>query len=409
MTTVQTTRADAVKTAQASTAISPLRRFPLRLFLVCLLLLVAAVPWRRGAFYSGAMDTVVVGKAVLTLIALGLVLTTRHGGARWAELRAGPVPWLAAYAALATTGAALTGDAFASAVLAGRLGLLTLTLVLLFHRYPKELVLSALTAAMLALAVFSGLTGLGSLASEGRLYGGIPPTNANEIALLVSVPLLCLFWRMVQRVARTAEVLAIAPLLGLLWLTGTRTGLAALVLALLVLLVMTPRVPVPVVAAGIAAIPTLLYVMFWTPLLSSYVTRGDATGLLTLNSRTVAWTAALEYPDTLAERLLGVGLAVKKVPVSAMYRNEQMLDSTWISALVQSGVLGAALLVLTVLLVAIRTLTVAPPQRSLLTAALVLLVVRSVLESGMFDTSVSFISFFCFAMAAQVVATRRSS
>ena len=387
--------------AHTSGRISPLRRTPVRLFLACLVILVAAVPWRRGAFYTGGTDAVVVLKAALTLAAFGLVVLAPSRGVPWSRLRAGPVTWLVLYLGIATAGAFLADEALASLVLAARLTLLTATIVLLFRRYPSDLVLSALTGAMLALALVSGATGVGSLASEGRLYGGIPPTNANEIALLVSVPLLCLAWRTVQRTARAVETFAILPLVGVLWLTGTRTGLAAVGLGLVLLVAMAPRIPVPVAVTGVLAVPVLLYLAFWTPLLSSYLTRGDSAGILTLNSRTVAWSAALDYPDTMVEWLLGHGLSVKVIPVSALYRNEQMLDSTWISALVQAGVLGSAVLALLVLTTLVRVLTVAQPLRPLLLATLVVLTVTSWLESGMFDTSVTFIVFLAFAMTAQ--------
>lgn len=392
----------------AAASVTPLRRTPLRLFLVCLVLLLAAVPWRRGAFYSGGTDGVVVAKAALTLLAMGLVLVAPQRGVPWSRLRAGPVPWLALYLGIATAGAFLAGDALPAVVLGARLTILTATLLLLFRRYPSDVVLSSLSGAMLALGLFSGVTGLGSLATEDRLYGGIPATNANEIALLVSIPLLCLGWRAVQRIARPVEVVAMAPLLGMLWLTGTRTGLAALVLGLLLLVAMAPRVPTAVAAVCLLAIPAVVYVAYWTPLLSSYLTRGDSEDLITLNSRTVAWQAALDYPDTSVERLLGQGLALKVIPVSAMYRSEQMLDSTWVSALLQAGVLGTVALGLLLVTTLARVLAMASPLRSLLLATLVMLSVTSVLESGMFDTSVSFIAFFAFAMPAQETPVARS-
>ena len=409
MTTVTAAPETEPRTAGVLDGVSPLRRTPLRLFLVCLVLLLAAVPWRRGAFYSGGTDSVVLAKAALTLAALAVVVMAPSRGVPWSRLRAGPVSWLALYLGIATAGALLAGgDALPAAVLAVRLTILVTTLVLLFRRYPTDLVLSSLGSAMLALALFSGVTGLGSLASEGRLYGGIPPTNANEIALMVSIPLLCLGWRTVERIARPMETVAIAPLLAVLWLTGTRTGLAALLLGLLLLVAMAPRIPTAVAAVCLLAIPAVLYLMFWTPVFASYVGRGGSQDLMTLNSRTVAWQAALSYPDSTVERLLGHGLALKVIPVSAMYRNEQMLDSTWISALLQAGVLGTVALGLLLATTLVRMLTSARPLRSLLLAALAVLTVTSVLESGLFDTSVTFIAFFAFAMAAQETREARS-
>jgi len=382
-------------------SVSPLAPSPFRLILIFLLLLVSAVAWRKGAYYSGGLDAVVLGKAAMSLVALLLAVTSPRRGASWSSLRAGLVPWLGLYLTIGSVGALLHGAGFPSIVLAFRIGLLATALVLLFRCYPRHQVLSALTTAMVLLAAFGAATGIGSVATTGRLYGGIPPLNANEIALLVSVPLVCLVWRCVHRVATTREALVIAPLLGVVFLTGTRTGLAALLLALAVVVMMAPRIPVPVFSLGVLTIPTLIYVAFFTPVLDAYATRGDTASVLTLNSRTVAWRAALDHPEGLTERMFGLGLSVKKIPVSAMYRNEQILDSTWISAIVQTGVLGIVVLGLLVMVTLLRALMLAPPYRSLTVAVLLMLLVVSVLESGLFDTSAAFIAFFSFAFVAQ--------
>jgi hypothetical protein len=342
------------------------------------------------------------------MVALLLVVTAPRRGAAWSHLRAGLVPWLGLYLTIGSIGAMLHGSGFPSIVLAVRVGVLAATLVLLFRCYPRHQVLTALCTAMTVLATFSAVTGVGSLAAEGRLYGRIPPLNANEIALLVSVPLVCLAWRCVHRVATTWEVLAIPPLLGIVLLTGTRTGLAALLLAIAIVVVMAPRIPLPVFGLGVLTIPTLVYVAFFTPLLDGYATRGDTASVLTLNSRTVAWRAALDYPDGLTERLFGVGLSVKKIPVSAMYRHEQILDSTWISAVVQTGVLGVVVLGLLVIVTLLRALSLAPPYRSLTVGVLLMIVIVSFLESGLFDTSVAFIAFFSFAFVAQDTTVQRT-
>jgi nucleoside recognition membrane protein YjiH len=122
---------------------------------------------------------------------------------------------------------------------------------------------------------------------------------------------------------------------------------------------------------------------------------------MTLNSRTVAWSAAIEYADSGVAQLVGVGLSVKEIPVSAMYRSTQILDSTWVSAIVQAGWVGAATLAVMTVLTLARSLALPNPQRALVFAVLVLLVVRSILESGLFDASAAFIPFLCFSLAIQ--------
>ena len=394
-------REGAPTSAPALEGVSPLSRTPLRLFLVCELMLVSAVAWRRGVYYSGGVDGVVVIKAALSLAALALAATAPRHGATWSSLRVGPLPLLACYLAISCVGAALHGGASATAVLIARVLVITLTVLLLLRAYPGRTVLSSLCSAMLLLAAVGAATGFGSLAAEGRLYGGIPPLNANEISMLVSIPLACLVWRWTNHVATALDIATVAPLLGVIWLTGTRTGLAALLLSCVILVLMAPRVPAPLLSLGLLAIPALLAVLLFTPVLSQYATRGDEASTLTLNNRTVAWTAALHYADTAVERWFGVGLSVKEIPVTAMYRTEQILDSTWISAVVQSGLLGTATLALLVLLTLARAARVAPPYRSLGVAVLTLLVVLSLLESGLFDASSTFIAFLCFALVMQ--------
>lgn len=380
--------------------ISPLSRPELRPALVCLLLLVSSVAWRKGAYFSGGLDVVVLAKAGLGAVALGLSATAPRRGIPWERFRTGPVPWLLLYLLITTAGAFLDGDGFPTLVLAARVVLMMATVVLLVRCYPPAVLLTALTSSMLALAAVASLTGLGSLATEGRLYGGLPPLNANEISLLLGVPLVCLVWRCVQGVATGWDVAAILPLLGVIWLTGTRTGLVALVAAFMLLVLMAPRIPAAVFSALALAIPAALAVVTLTPVASSYATRGDAASVTTLNSRTVAWDAAVHYADSVPAQLLGVGLAVKKIPVSATYRTEQILDSTWVSALVQAGALGTAVLAIVALVVLVRAITVPGPARSLGVAVIVLLLGRSLLESGLFDASPAFVTLLCFAFVA---------
>jgi hypothetical protein len=380
--------------------VSPFHRPPLRLLVVLLLLLVSCVAWRRGVYYSGGVDGVVMAKAAICVVALMLAWTAPRAGVPWSELRAGPVPWLGLYLGISFVGGLMHGNELATVVLGARVVLLTVTIVLLVRAYPWATLLSTLTTAMLLLAGVGAVTGVGSLAS-GRLYGGIPPLNANEISLLIGVPLVCIVWRCVNHAASSLEAAAVLPLLGVIWLTGTRTGIAALVLSFLLLAAMAPRFPAWLMCVCALCLPALLFVLFFTPVVSSYATRGDAASTMTLNSRTVAWGAAIGYADSGVTQLFGAGLSVKEVPVSAMYRSTQILDSTWVSAIVQAGWVGAAVLVAMTLLTLTRSLGLPNPQRSLVFAVLVLLVVRSVLESGLFDASAAFIPFLCFSLAIQ--------
>ena len=384
--------------ASPAARITPLGRPETRPVLICLLLLVSSVAWRKGTYYDGGLDVVVLGKAALGMLAFALAATAPRRGTPWSGLRVGPVPWLATYLGVTVVGAFLAGGGIPTVMLGARVALITATVVLLVRAIPVDVLLSALMSGMLLLAGVASLTGMGSLASEGRLYGGIPPLNANEISLLVGVPVVCLVWRCLERVASAVEVLAIVPLLGVIWLTGTRTGLVALVGAVLVVFVLVHRIPVPAMAIALLLVPAGLAGATLTPVASDYATRGDTASVLTLNSRTVAWDAALHHAETVPAQLFGEGLEVKKIPVSAMYRTEQILDSTWVSAIVQAGWVGTGLLAVMVLLVLVRAFQ--PRVRALTGAVLVLLVARSFLESGMFDASASFVTLLCFALVA---------
>jgi hypothetical protein len=387
-------------------AISPFRLKPSSLLLTCLLLVVSSVAWRKGAYFSGGADIVVVSKAALTLLAVGFALLMPRKPGAWAEFRASPVLWLGGYLTISIIGAILNSDGFPSLVLAVRLSLMALALLLLIVSHPWEDVISAISTAMLLLAAFGALTGLSSLAETGRLYGGIPPLNANEIALLVSVPILVLFWKCVESSASRFEYVALLPLFGVVWLTGARTTLAALVVAVMLVVATTSRVPQVVAAGLVATIPVVLYITYFTPLVNDFAGRGGTSGITTLNSRTVAWTAAIRYADTLTERLFGSGLALKQIPVSAAYRTEQILDSTWMSALIQAGYLGISVLLILVFGSLIKAFQLPAPERSLILASAALVVIVSVLESGMFDTSPAFIIFFAMSIISHRVVAK---
>lgn len=377
--------------------VSPCRKAPARLQVVCLLLLASAVAWRRGTYYTGGADIVVVAKAALTALALAVALTARHRPHSWAHLRAAPVLWLTGYLLVATLGGLMYGSVVASLILVVRLALMAGVMVLLVRSYAWQDVMSAVLSSMLGLGLFAGLTGIGSLA-DGRLEGGLPPLSPNEVSLLLSVPLIAMLWRFANSTAGPLE-LALAPVLAaLVWATGSRTGFGALVFVAALAVVLVGRIPVPMFIAAMLLLPAAVYVAGWTPLLSSFVDRGGSYDLLTLNSRTYAWSAALHYPDTLGERLVGGGLDLKVIPVSAMYRTQQILDSTWMSAWLQVGVVGIAVLAGFVISTLVRALTLPRFDRPLMVAVIAYVNIVSVLESGMFDTSAAFIVFFTSAL-----------
>lgn len=378
-----------------------------RVQLIMILLVVSAISWRRGVYYSGGADVVVVAKAMLTVIALAMAFTLPKPTRSWTQVEITPVLGLLAYLAIATLSALIISDeSVAAMILVIRLTMLAAALVLVARARPWDEVVNAMLAAMLVVGAFASVTGIGTLAS-GRLQGGIPPIGPNQICLMFSLPALALAHRCIFRSATPLDVLGLPLLLGLVWATGSRTGLASLVLGMALMVLLARRISVPVFAVSVLSIPAVAAVVGLTSVMEEFVGRGDTASLLTLNSRTVAWSAAIDYPSNMLERLIGGGLALRVIPVSAMYRDEQILDSTWVSAYLQVGLIGTLALVAAVVIALGATRRCAPPARAFFVATIVVLVLVSILESGLFDTSVSFIVFFTTTLAAYAHPRRR--
>ena len=79
---------------------------------------------------------------------------------------------------------------------------------------------------------------------------------------------------------------------------------------------------------------------FGTTLIASVFTRGGSEDLSNLSNRTIAWEAAGDMDRDGWQRWFGQGLAQKEISVPGQWWDTQMLDSTWVSALVQGGYLG---------------------------------------------------------------------
>lgn len=382
---------------------------PTGLLLCCLLLLVSSVAWRRGSYFSGSFDVVVLVKAALTSLAAVLAWMMPRSKDAWAKVGVAPLFWLGAYLIISVLGGVLHGEGFASLVLACRVLLTAVTLLLLVLSHPWQAVISSLASAMVLLAGVGSVTGVTSIVETGRLYGGIPPLNANEICLLCSIPAVVLLWKVVHGRALAFEYLVLLVLLGTVWLTGARTGLAALIIAGMLLIAMAQRLATPLAVVMAACVPAMLWVTFFTPWVTKFASRGDPSNLLTLNSRTVAWQAAVDYPNSLTERLFGGGLALKQIPVTAAYRNSQILDSTWVSALIQVGVVGSIVLVLFLLATLVRALRFGSPQSHLMFVIVTLLTIVSVMESGLFDSTTAFVTLFTISLLVHRIRQARPS
>jgi O-antigen ligase len=369
----------------------PLRPWRSSSRLVILLLLVTTMSWRPHSYYSGGMDTVVVAKALISLVALSLAWFARVQLTQGRPMGNRYV-WMAiALLTVSTFGAWIAGDLLVAGVSTLRILVLVAVVVLLVKTFPPARLLRDLIVVMLAIALLAIVTGAGSYLGGGRLQGGVPPLHPNELAVMCGVPIVGLAYQMLQGRAQVRLTLLFLLLLASVWATGSRTSLLAVIVALIVLLVQA-RVLSPVVTVALAGcVPILVYLALGTDVVVNFFSR-DAQNLATLNSRSIGWRAALDYPDSGWNQWFGSGLAVRLIPVEGQYWESQGLDGSWVSAFVHAGGIGVAILLAWVLSVIWRSFKAQREDRMLLQSLLALILLRSVMENGLFDATPTFIA-----------------
>ncbi|SEO79143.1 hypothetical protein [Trujillonella endophytica] len=367
-------------------------------FLAALLLVLGSVSWRRGEYFDGSLDPVVVAKAVVGVLALGLAFVLAHSGVRH-RLGTGSLWFLGLVLTCSVFGALTAGHLVAGGVVAVRAALVGGTVFLLLRAAPAIVVLTALIRACVVVAVLAAVTGLPSSA-DGRLSGGIPAIDPNELALLAGVGVLYVAWRMVLDDAGPAHGLAAAGLLAIIWASGSRTALLMLGLGVLLVLVHLRRPRPGLVIGSLVFVAGTAVAVAVTGAVGEFLSRGG-DGSSTLDSRFIAWRAALTWADSAWQTAFGGGLSVKIIRVQGQYWDTQPLDSSWVSLLVQAGWLGVVLAAVWVLWILRGVLAAARPHRVLLLGLLAFLLGRSVLESGLFDASVAFTLFVAISLVAE--------
>jgi hypothetical protein len=369
---------------------------------ICLLLVGASVSWRQKVYFDGDLDPVVIAKGLLTVIALMMCLWVRLNCARPNPVGRRTVTLVAALVAVATLGGVFSGDGMSSAIVAVRVAMVGIAAYLLVRSFQVDVLLRALFTSMAAVGMLAVLTGAVKVAAGGgRLEGGIPPLAANEIALLCGVPALALAWRYLSHRGRSRDLVVVLVLLGAVVASESRTGLAALVVAGVVMLAQARRIPPLAIGLLAAAVVGALYVAIATNVVAGYFGRSDEGSVGTLNSRTIAWSAAMDLHQGPAAWLLGGGLAMKKIPVSGQYWKTQGLDSSWVSAWVQGGAIALGLFAVIVVGALVSSWRTPKPYRMLITGVLVFQFLRSFLESGLMDATPSFLLFMTMAMLAE--------
>jgi hypothetical protein len=391
---------------------------PVLLYIVSVLLVSSTVSWRSGTYFSGSLDPVVVMKAVLSVAALALAVRSLSGTRAGIPIGPRSVAFVTAFLLATCIGGWAADSTFASLVLAVRIAILAAVMMCLLQAYAVDDVLKAMVRVMAAIAVLGAVSSVApafsgsysdaparlvTILASGRLAGGIPPLHPNELAFLCGVVVLALVWRVVEGRARHWDWAAIAALMGVIWLTGSRTGLTALTIAMIVMMLQTRAITTPIFLGLVALLPAGVYVIFATNSLTSLFERGGSQNVSTLSSRTIAWDAVLQFNVSAWQQWFGGGLVMKQIPVAGQYWTTQILDSSWISALVQGGIVGVALAALWICTTVVASFCCDRRWRSLWLGLLVFLVSRSFLESGLFDATPDFLLFMMVSLMSEKV------
>lgn len=374
---------------------------------IALVTVVSVVSWRTGAIFDGGIDGVVIAKAALSALALAGAVATRLLSRARHPLGARSTFLLALALGVSLVGALASGNLLPSAIVTVRIAVLAAIVLVLLSCTPWRIVLTAILTAMGVVAVVAAVTGAASYGATGRLAGGIPEVQENELAGLAALPLLGLLVLLVRKGVRWWIITPAAVLATILWATQSRTALVALALAIVIAFIVAPRVHWSAIVLVLAAVPVGYAVLAFTSLVEDLLVRDQtAAEIASLSARTDAWKVVLEWAPASWERWIGLGLSVKQIDVDLPFREVQVFDSSWVSLLAQAGLIGTAVVVcwmrLTVRDAADREV------RSLAIPLLTLLLVRGLTENGLLDASAAFLVVFCLAIGVDPASRREA-
>jgi hypothetical protein len=376
-----------------------------RVLLIAFLLVAATVGWRRGEYFTGSVDPVVAAKAALCLLSLGLAFLLAQSVPHRRRLGTASLWFLGVVLGCSLFGALASGDLLSGGVVAVRVAILGATVHFLLRAAPGLQVLESLALACGAVAVVAAVTGLPTLA-DGRLAGGVPALSPNELSLLAGIAVVFLAWRAVLGEATLGPLVAGGGFLGVIWATESRTGLLMLLVGIAVMAVQIRRPRVGLVVSALVLGALALTGAVATGIVTSFLER-DGDGASTLESRFIAWRAAVDLPTSWWQETFGAGLAMKIIPIKGEWWDTQPLDSSWVSLLVQAGVLGMVVAGLWALWVFRGALHAPRPLRVLFLGLLVFIVGRSVVESGLFDATPAFLFFLAISALCEGASRER--
>ncbi len=373
---------------------------------IALVTIVSVVSWRTGAIFDGGIDGVVIAKAALAATALAGAIATRMLSRSRHPLGERAILVLVLVLGVALVGALASGNAVASGIVTVRIAVLAAIVLVLLSCTPWRFVLGAILAAMGSVAVVAAVTGAPSYPATGRLAGGIPEVQENELAGLAALPLLALVVLLIRRGVRWWLVTPAAVLAAILWATQSRTALLALGLAVVVAFVVAQRVHWTAIVLVLASIPVGYATLAFTSLVRDLLIRDQtAAEIASLSARTDAWKVVLDWDLLSWERWIGLGLSVKQIQVDLPFRDVQVFDSSWVSLLAQAGVVGT-LVFAGWMVVSFADAARDVAARPLVIPLLVLLFVRGFTENGLLDASPAFLIVFCLAAAVEPAAHR---
>jgi O-antigen ligase len=255
------------------------------------------------------------------------------------------------------------------------------------------------------LGVVLGSVVLGLLVSphralaQGRLSGEFWPITPVQVAdfAAVAVGLVVVLWFCGELPGRIT--LAIVSVTGaMLILTHTRTEVVAMVAGLVVaglsMFAARPRVRKFFVTVGV--ILSVAVIAFST-VLTTWLARGQNTEQLTeLTGRTTVWASVVNAPRDMFQVILGYGLSNKGY-------NGLPIDSNWLAAYFDLGLIGVLLIAAMLLFVLVNAYFQPRSERRALALFIVIyLLVTSFTETGLSDASMYLLEL---SVAASVLVT----
>ncbi len=218
----------------------------------------------------------------------------------------------------------------------------------------------------------------------GRLTGVVWPIWATAVAHYAAVTLgICAVLWMSGAMGRRPALPMVAIGIVMLVLTKTRTAAIALtgglICAALSLFLARRRVR-RLTTAAIVAAPVLLVAL--SPFVVSWFGRGQSAAEVSgLTGRRQVWDMLLAAPRSEFERWFGFGLSDKGFTGRA-------IDSTWLAAYQDTGLIGAGLIAAVLILLLVQAgFSKATPARALAIFLLVYCAINSYTEVGLADAS----------------------